>query len=456
MMIRLVFGLFMAISMAGAGNAQQNLDVAAKPEALSPADVRFLQGMLAVDGSYAGRLTGQWDAASQKALDQYTATRFDPAPLNWRILAVVSRQFEATLAGGRWVSYFDEPSGMSYLLPLSLMVRQPANQETLWVDTQSELVIRTRLASPQAAQERHEWIRQNSILNDQSILLRYERQMITGGLFKDRVNTAYMRSFKRGGQYASTMVQWRPQKAAVARLIIASLVLGQQDALELGGNGRLRKAINALMAEEGGQVAVSEPDEPARPPRRDGLVGTGFYVNNTDLVTASAVFENCKAVRLGDGTKLRKLGMNAVQGLALATSPARSQHWLAVDPQVQAEPGQALATAGIAQRDGGFRGVAQSRGKVQGETLEGNNGLRIVASLRRRLGNDGAPVFDQANRVVGVVVAGPGEYRSATSPITPVRQLVAMMQRNRVLFASRGGQNPDSDPAQAIVALFCQ
>lgn len=449
----------LALILVSPGHAQPNLDGEMKPGALTQADSRFLQGLLAVDGKYSGLLDGNWNDASQRALEQYFLARFGTDQVTWRQIAAISRQFETTLSGGRWVVFFDETTGMSYLLPLSLMVRQSEGPQTSWLDISSQLLIRTHMGTPQATQEQHNWVLQNSVPGDQSIQLRFERQMITAGLLQDRVNTAYVRSFRRQGQFATTLLQWRPQKAAVARLIIASITMGEQAALEMSENGRLRRAIAALAAEESGQASQSETNEPAQPPRADGLVGTGFYVNNTDLVTASVVFDACQGVRLADGTRLERFGQNQVQGLALATSPARSQNWLEIDPQAQAEPGQALATMGLEQDDGGFRGLAQTRGKVEGETLEGNNGLRIIATLRHRLGNDGAPVFDQANRVVGVVVAGPGEYRGPTSTITPVRQLAAMMQRNRVLFATpptRRGEGTGNKPGQAVVALFCQ
>jgi S1-C subfamily serine protease len=79
-----------------------------------------------------------------------------------------------------------------------------------------------------------------------------------------------------------------------------------------------------------------------------GLVatGSGFFVNDTDVVTAAHVVEDCGELRLEDGSALSVLAADRVLDLAVLASSRRSSHWLPLGPATGPRLGEPVLALG--------------------------------------------------------------------------------------------------------------
>ncbi len=441
--LMLAFGL-------GAGRtvAQDLLEKPAVPRKLANAEIRFVQAALAVDGSYEGPIDGNWSQKTQLAFVQTMRDQFGPGRIRMADLAQLSRRFRTALAGGRWEPIAPDGANLSYVLPLAVVSPLNRQDEIAHADSDGHLIVRTRAYDAEGVLALHNWLLDNALQRDPARRAKLSTDMVTTAVLTDRTNTVYIRSMQRGQKYMTVVVQWTPQRAAEARLITGSIRPGVQPPLELPTDGLLLKAIAAL----------DGPSEPARPnvPAGPSPVATGFYVNNTDLVTSLAALSDCKALTLADGTRLRRLRIARVHGLALMTSQVRSASWIRLGGDVEAEPGQQVIALGFGADSPANVRPSRSHGRVQGDVLIGNNGLRLSVTLPNSPGSSGAPVFLGDGRIAGVLLGRPADTAQAPTHVLPASRLTAFLQHSNTLFDRAGTQTDVAEEPGPIVRLFCK
>ncbi|MCA0871034.1 serine protease [Seohaeicola saemankumensis] len=444
-----ILTLMLAIGLgAGQAAAQDLLEKPAVPRKMADAEIRFVQAALAVDGSYEGPIDGNWSQKSQLAFVQTMRDQFGPGQIKLADLAQLSRRFRTALAGGRWEPVAPDGANLSYVLPLAVVGPLNRQDEIAHADSDGHLIVRTRAYDAEGVLALHNWLLDNALQPDPARRARLSDDMVTTAVLTDRTNTVYIRSLRHGQKYVTVIVQWTPQRAAEARLISGSIQPGVQAPLELPADGLLLKAIAAL----------DGPSDPARPnvPSGSVPVATGFYVNNTDLVTSLAALSDCKALTLADGTRLRRLRIARVHGLALMTSPVRSASWVRLGGNVEAEPGQQVIALGFGTESPANLRPGRSHGRVQGDALIGNNGLRLSVTLPNPPGSGGAPVFLGDGRIAGVLLGRPADEPQAPAHVLPASRLTALLQRSNTLFDRAETQTDVAEGPGPIVPLFCK
>lgn len=434
--------------------AQNQIDTPFTASGLSTDEIRFLQGAMSYRGKYNGLLDGKWGQGSQGALEAMTRSMPGPGGATWRKTAKIAEDFEKTIEKGRWQPRLHTPTGFSVQLPTAEMSRSGGGDDRTFASKGDTLKLRTVVTSIAAAGQLHAKAVANSPgLKADYALVRPDRLVTSTTLNSGR--TVYIRSDARDGGFATVAVEWKPDRAPQARLIIASLRTGAQNPLRIPPGGTLARMIRQLEARP--QVAVQTG--------QGRLVGTGFYVNNTDLLTAASVMSACEAPELADGSKLNRVRLLAGKEVVLLTSAARSDRWLEIGFPEVPEQGATLSVARYAGT--GASPVLQRAGASVVMLLQPVAGtLRLLVAAASGEDQLGAPVFDANNRVAAIVTSRPSQADTAIlgqmSLAAPATRLAAALRRSAILFADAGASGaisvapaPAPDMA-AVVPIFCR
>lgn len=465
--MRRLFAALCCVLIAGVALADEFLDRPAPLEKLKPAEVRFLQALMAVENTYDGLTDGVWGGRSLNGFRALMQKKRGTDAASIRDLASLSAPFQAALTGGQWKPLHDKTSNMSFQIPHEVMYAQPGQDEFAAIAYDGNIILRARLGSIEEAQQAHDWVGANSNRPDAVANVSESQIAVTSAVFNDATNTAYVRSQKHGQKIATVLVQWRPQRAAEARLIIASITKGKQRPLDLPDGGVIARAIRAAQEQPLVQTEPPQTPETELTGQSGSYAGTGFYINNTDLVTAAAVLRRCQGLTLGDGTSLSTVENGRGMGAAVLTSERRSRHWLALAAQDLPTMNTPLSALGYPFYTKSYRGLTGTSGTMQGRAGGENAGKRLALSMPRRPGNMGAPVLDGDNRVVAVVVDRANEDREALAQkvtlAAPMQAFTGFLNRNGIAHdtgapkALNSAQKlQHSDGARAIVPLFCR
>lgn len=146
----------------------------------------------------------------------------------------------------------------------------------------------------------------------------------------------YLRSALVDGVAVPMQVAREPWQKPRADLIASSMPWGTAPDLAPRPGG----AREAVMVRPPAPPDLSRlPGQPQPPPKvvpplapATALVGTGTgsYVNDTDIVTAAQVVEDCREMRLEDGSALRLLGSDPQFDLAVLAAEHRSESRLPI------------------------------------------------------------------------------------------------------------------------------
>jgi serine protease Do len=134
-------------------------------------------------------------------------------------------------------------------------------------------------------------------------------------------------------------------------------------------------------------------------------IGTGFFINATDILTAAHVVADCGHVSLASGAPLRVAEMNEALDLALLSSPEPSTNWLVLGGLPDARLGERVFALGYP-----YAGILSSRLTVTGGNVSARDGIlpdesRLMISAPIQPGNSGGPVLNKRGEVLGVVVS---------------------------------------------------
>ena len=100
---------------------------------------------------------------------------------------------------------------------------------------------------------------------------------------------------------------------------------------------------------------TTNPAPASDPALRPGtMAGTGFFVNDTTLVTAGAVLDRCARLALRDGSALDMIAGDGAAGLAVLTLGRGTGTWLPVDPKARPGAGQPVIVVGYPDGDAPF------------------------------------------------------------------------------------------------------
>lgn len=462
--MRFILAILLTVLSAIIVQADPYLDSPAPFERLQPAEIRFIQAMLAGNGSYDGLIDGTFGPRSMQSLRATAQDQFGHDSVTVRDLAILAFPFEQFLVAGRWQAFHDPATNMSYLLPMAQVLRQPVQDEVTFLEQDGELAVHTSSQDVATTTRNHNALLKNAFAPTTAKVSDTPDRRITTAVLRDGVNTVYIRSHRRGQGFASTRVQWRPKKAISARIILASITFGPQQGLSLPEDGILRRA---MAAQKAGSASVGKAPEPAVKKESGVFSGTAFYINNTDLVTATEVLRQCRGLKLGDGIELTPLENARSHGAVVLTSSTRSTDWLPLASQAEPQVLGRVVALGFSLYDQKFTALTSTHGHIgeQGRNLSGSP--RWGLSMTYRAGNLGAPVLDQANRVIAIAVGRPGD---TTLPVpkeetlaAPTKGFAEMLYRQDILFDQRAPANDllaeqvlKTRYKRAIVPVFCR
>lgn len=446
---------------------------------LGPQDTRFLQAALVWSGDYVGLTDGDWGERSQAALDAW-ARRSGGDPL-----ALLLPFMEEVAAGGWATLNLDGP--ITVALPTAQLVPGPEEPDAIeFRSPDGSLVFRILFGTAPQAREMHAWMLGAHAGEGEPYHSRRGDRTVTRIVLANG-KAVYLRSALIDGLAVSMQVVSDPRQEARANLIASTMQWGSApDLLPEPGGTLERLLLGPPPLPAPGPPAVAALPEAPRPkplpPRvapapvlpTTGLVatGTGFYVNNTDIVTAAHVIEGCREMRLEDGSPLVPVAADPALDLAVLASARRSPHWLPLGPLEGPSLGEPVFALGFPFYGAEFtanQGLSVTGGNVSALPRVADPRSRVMISAPVQPGNSGGPLLSEGGAVLGVVVSRvddlyalerEGALPQNMNQATSVAQLAPFLEAAGVLFpsaADRGAQDLSQgipDEVQAAVVLI--
>ncbi len=460
--------LFLCLSTLA--QAQPFADREFDARGLDLSEKRVLQAALALSGDYVGLLDGAWGNGSQSALEAYTMRTAGTGKPRNRHLERLLSTFEAERQDNGWQIIHLEADDLSFAFPLNLLLEtdDPETATYASADGSFRLTIAT-LDLPQML-DAHDAVAAGAAPGfDLYQSYQPDRQITSATLRQGRL--AYIRTDRIGesGFVALTMTAAPVHRGRMA-LLAASIQRGQGTELALPTDGLL-----AMMAAQTVQPQVTMPPQTSpRDPDRSAndaatSTGTGFYVNNTDIVTAAHVVAGCARMALANGGPLSVLAQDGDLDIAVLSAP-RSPVWLSLGTETSARLGEPVMALGFPFLDLLDQGLSVTGGNVSALPGDGDSAHEIMISAPVQPGNSGGPVLNHNGAVIGMVVSRlddmvvldetgslPQNMNFAVSPAT----LTAFLDRNRIVYPVAPGRLFDlaggipDDVARAVVAIYC-
>jgi serine protease Do len=420
-------GLACLLVLVGAGQASRaNAQPVEDPlweefdaRLLTVEEKRLLQIGLTIEGRYRGLLDGEWGRRSQEAIEAFVAWT-DPGGLQPEI---VLNAHAAELGRRAWDFLADTGLGYRGGPPLAhRLLVPPGRFEEEAGGEFGAVFLRSRDVTitiydflPFEVEIFHGVVLDDVPGYQTPYVVRTATRLVTA--FDSAGEAYYARSDRDpfGGQdWYTTFIALAPGgDKRVFDTIIASLEVAGSARLE-SGEGLLNRMIRASLEPQGavGIAATSPPQAPGPAEGHDLSVigtGTGFFVNNTDLVTARHVVETCAALSLVDGTPVELVAMDPQRDLALLTARTRSRDWIALHATGLARLGQSVVALGYPYYGEVNTALNSTGGNVSALVGLHDDPETITISAPVQPGNSGGPLLATDGSVIGVVVAQLGK-----------------------------------------------
>lgn len=377
---------------------------------LSPREKRVVQAALAFAGDYVGMLDGAWGKGSQRALERYSRrTAATDKPLFRNLLPLLTA-FEAERISSGWMVFYPSRTGVSLAIPQSLLKMDERDGQIALRAPGEDLVILVNFGSLDQTLALHGALAARAEPGRESYQSFKPARLITSIPLKGG-SSAYMRSDPSGGIWVSFTIlaaSWQGGRLAV---IAGSIQRGRGEELGLPPGGVLAGLMRPAAA--AAPPASARPASPVAPPPAAGSdaldrargSGTGFYLNATDLLTASHVVHDCAGLSLQDGTPLTVVADDPDLDLAVITGSGRATGWLRLRLGPAPVLGEPVTALGYPYLGNLGQGLTVTTGNVS--ALHGIDGrdTEIMISAPVQPGNSGGPLLDRTGAVLGVVVA---------------------------------------------------
>jgi len=442
---------------------------------LSYQEKRVLQAALVLSGDYDGMLDGAWGQGSQRALESLVLRVEQTRKPLFSDVAQLLVAFERERARAGWSMSYSQTVDISYALPWQLLKLKADGDNVFMMSDDQGLTFRLAFSDLPTLRGWHEEILAVAAPGTKPYRNESKSTLVSiaesgSGLI------AYMRSDHVGRSFVTRQITATSAYFKAQSLMVASTQRGQTAELTLPTDGMLylmTKLVgrSSRAVETPGLAAApaARPAAPAAKRKADGS-GTGFFVNNTDIVTAAHVIEGCRTLTLQDGTPLSPLHKDVVLDLAVLTSPGRSDHWLLLSTEVDARLGEQVVAVGYPYLGTLSQGLTVTGGNVS--ALQDINGGqdRIMISAPVQPGNSGGPLLNAGGAVIGVVVSRVNDLtilkETGTLPqnmnfAVRNRTLTEFLGRAQVMFPQEAGAGTPISAGlpeamtQAVVAIYC-
>lgn len=456
--------------------------------ALRPAEIRLLQTALAAGGDYDGPLDGAWGRPGASALAAYAQREFDDSPRNLHAGSLVV-DFLAEIDARGWTVRALPGLGVSMALPERALT-SPEDEQAgrRWWSVAGSL---TLLAHSFGFEEARAWHAAARDANADPGALATDAGvdvMRTTGRLQDG-RRFFTRSDRTGSHWATVFIASGADELALMNVMRASIRTGAPLNWQLPPGGRLEAlVIDALALAEridgGVDIAgLDDDDDAGTAPRAMRLTdgeggiaasGTGFFVGEGVLVTAAHVVAGCRAVGLGDGTRLTVLAEDAGLDVAALAVPQRAGPALPLAPAAPARLGQRVHALGYP-----YYAIAGTALHLTGGNVSALSGVNDDARFFSftapvQPGSSGGPLIGPLGQVLGVVVSRLSErYIAEATGTLPQNvnyalrtdELVAFLARHGVVLPASGPDGTDmadivaegvpATVADAVVPVLC-
>ena len=399
--------LFIAVAagVPATANDWKTEEFDARP--LTYEEKRILQAALALSGDYVGLLDGEWGQASQAALERFTVRTVGTNKPRFAHLTPLLDGFARDVILVGWRTYYSDITNTSYAFPVELVTRTEAKDVLEWETSDGSLVLIVNFAELRDTLSAHSYLLSQNVPPKQPYQTFKPERLITSVSLSDS-SSAYMRSDKIDGGYVSLTVFASPDQKGRMALIASSMQRGPAPELSIPTDGMLGLLLSPPVS---GQPAPSNNPQlesaatPAPPHISPTGSGTGFYVNNTDIVTASHVVSGCAALALLDGSALSVIAMDATLDLAVVSSQRRSNDWLVLTDRVEPRLGEGIFAIGFPYLGTLAQGLSVTGGNISALAGIDAGKSRIMISTPIQPGNSGGPILNRSGTVLGVVVS---------------------------------------------------
>jgi len=434
---------------------------------------RIVQAALAFSGDYVGLLDGAWGSGSQRSLEVWSAREVGTVKPEFRHLHGLLVAFAAEVRTNGWETFNIDATGTSYAAPFGILTRQGDDDVLRWGSADGGLSIIAEFSDTPEAVAVHGYMLGQSRYGAEPYQSFKATRLITAVEINGNLHGYARSDLVSSGWFTLTVFSNDANKTRM-QLTAGSMQKGRAPPMTIPSGGLLALILQDGVAPPGPAAAASQPVSPEtdrnEPPVAGGS-GTGFYVNNTDLVTAAHVIEGCGSLTLSDGTVLTVVGKSKNLDLAVLSSAKRSETWIALVDGTAAVLGEQVTALGYP-----YLGLLQQGLTVTGGNVSALAGLdggsdRIMFSAPVQPGNSGGPLLNAKGLVVGVVVARTDDLvmlkETGTLPqnmnlAVPPGALAGFLRDARVVLPALPAEDfavadgiPDA-VARAVVPILCR
>lgn len=468
--------LFTGLCLAsGFAIAEPSLETEFDARPLIAQEKRTLQAALAFSGDYVGLLDGAWGKGSQRALEAYTLRNGGTVKPSFLDVLPVLRAFETERQTGGWVIFYSSATDISYAHPFNILVQDQGANSAKYTDVNDRLSVVIDISDFAGTISIHDYLMSEGLLYPERYQSLKPSRLVTAVSLPNGL-TGYARSDLLDRAYVTiTIISGEEHRTRVA-LMAGSIQRGQGSSLELPSQGLLARMMQISVARQNPTEQIErapiEALQPATPAISGNLAGTGtgFFINNTDIVTAEHVVNGCQRLALKDGSPLRLIASNDDLDLAVLSATERSSVWLELSADVNAHLGETVMALGYPYLGTLAQGLTVTGGNVSAlQDIDGSND-KIMISAPVQPGNSGGPLVNSRGAVIGVVVSRVDDLailkNTGTLPqnmnfAVKNEALSDFLRGAQVLFPAATGAGfkldegvPDSI-VQAVVPVYC-
>ncbi len=445
---------------------------------------RLLQAALALQGHYLGLYDGMWGSASQDALEDYVAAAFPYDQASGPLFEHARQLARQALDRFETSGWRDNRFGGTDIIvaaPWDLLYVTGSNPRRFTMQDQ-ELGLSLHRSNLQEMQNLHAEILRKHRSQEAPYFIRRGKRWVS------RVQDAegrrhYLRSQKEFGVWHSVSLSAAPASEVWLNAIASGIWLGAFRDWEYPSDGLLHQLLYPNRQTATSYREAEEDSSEGTRPKQSELLetvskseeplafGTGFFVNNTDIVTAHHVVSACGRITTEDDRTLTLIAHDVDPDLAaLSITSRRSKDWLAMSDAAAPRLGEKVFAFGYPFYGLVGTSLHLTAGNVSSLSGPDDDARFLSVSAPIQPGNSGGPILNAKGEILGVVSARLSDNyiskRTGSLPqnlnyATTLQQLRRFLEEASIFFPRgeaeryRIEEGMPERVQNAVVPIFC-